>query len=151
MHQHIHPLFDLEGAAHKVFDGQALEHHAGRLLVTDVVGQLYRAVGRHIALLRVAARPLHVGDAITALEFADAGADLDHFTGGFIAGNERQAAGRRIEAGAKVCVDEIDADRVLLDAQLARTGRGNFDFLVGENLGTADFMHAYRRNHFLLP
>ncbi len=71
----------------------ALEHHGGGLLVADIRRQLDRAIGRHKALGGVAAGTVDVGDAVAALEFGDAGADLDHLAGGLIAGHERQPTG----------------------------------------------------------
>jgi hypothetical protein len=38
---------------------------------------------------------------------------------------------------------------MLLNANLARAGSRNVNLLVGQNLGAAEFVHAYRSNHFL--
>src|SRR5262249_44353715 len=147
MHEHGHALLDLEGAAHEIFHGHALEHHRGGLLVADIVRELYGAVGRHNPLRGVTAGTADIGDAVAALELVHVRADRYDLAGGFIAGDERQAARCRIEADAEVHVDEIDAAGVLLDAQLARSRSGNVDLFVGQNLGPADLVHAYRSNH----
>ena len=41
-------LADLVGAVEQILHGHALEHHAGGLLVADIVGQLHGAVGRQL-------------------------------------------------------------------------------------------------------
>ena len=130
MHQHIHPLFHLEGTAQQILHRQALEHHGGGLLEADIAGQLYRAIGRQYPLRGVAAGTGGVGDAVAALEFGDAGADVDDLAGSFAAEHEWQAAGRWIHALAEIDVGEIDAAGVLLHADLARPGSGNGDVFV---------------------
>ena len=130
--------------------GHALEHHAGRLLVADVVRQLHRAIGRHQPLLRIAAERHHIGDTVADLEIGHAGADRDHLAGAFIAGDERHADRRRIHAHAEIRVDEIDAAGVLLDLDLARAGRGDLDLLVGQDFGTAGLVNPDCRDHVSL-
>src|ERR1700678_1599148 len=144
MHQYGHALLDLEGATNEILHRHALEHHGRGLLVADVGRKLDRAVGRHQAFFGVAGGSIDVGDTVATLEFAHAGADFDDFAGGLIAGDERQAAGCRIEAHAEVNVDEIDAAGVLLDPKLAGPGRRDVDLFVRQNLGAADFVDANR-------
>jgi hypothetical protein len=114
-----------------------------------MLAKLYGAIGRQDALGDIAAGAGGIGDAVAALEFAYARADLDHFAGALAAGHERQSAGRLIHPLAEIHVGVIDAAGVLPDANLARGRRRNVDFFVGQNLGPAVFMHAYRSNHFL--
>jgi hypothetical protein len=38
---------------------------------------------------------------------------------------------------------------MLLDADLAGARSRNVDLFVGQNLGPAEFVHAYRSDHFL--
>ena len=61
------------------------------------------------------------------MKIGDAGTDRDHFAGGFVAGDEWQA-GRLVEAGAVIDVDEIEADGMLADADLAGSGRRTSTF-----------------------
>ena len=72
--------FDAIGLADQVLRGQALQHHRGRGLVVDAVGQLEQTIGRNQPRLGIGAdRRRAVGDAITGLQIGDAGADfLDH-------------------------------------------------------------------------
>ena len=147
VHKHVHPPLDLEGAPYQVFHRHALEHHGGGLLVVDIGREFYRAIGRHHPLRGIAAGTADIGDTVAALEFAHAGADLHDLAGGFIAGDERQATRRRVEAHAEVHVDEIDAAGVLLDADLAGARRRHVDLFIGQNLGPTDLVHAYRSNH----
>ena len=119
----------------------------GGLLVADIVREFYGAIDRHDPLRGIAAGTADIGDTVAALEFAHARADLHDLAGGFIAGDERQAARRRVEAHAEVHVDEIDAAGVLLDADLAGARRRHVDLFISQNLGPTDLVHAYRSNH----
>jgi len=49
---------------------------------------------------------------------------------------------RRIKPRAVVDVDEVQADRGVADASLARTGLADRDFLPDQNFGTAGFVKA---------
>ena len=151
VHQNRMALLDLEGAPHQVFGRHALEHHAGGLVVADIGRHRHGAIGRNEALGRIAPEREHRRDPVADLDVGHAGADRDHIARAFIAGDERVAARRRIGALAKVGVDVVDADRALLDADLVRPRRREVDILEGQDLGTAGFVHTYRRNHVSLP
>ncbi len=58
---------DLVRPVDQILDGHALEHHAGGLLIGNVVRQLDRAIGGHHAFGRVAAKRADKGDAIARL------------------------------------------------------------------------------------
>ena len=88
------PLLHLVGAVNQVLHGHALEHHAGGLLVADIVGQLHRAIGVEHALGRIAAERSDIGDAVADFEVGHAGADRDHLAGALVAGDERHATAR---------------------------------------------------------
>ena len=105
-----------------------------------------RSAAQH-ALGRVAAERADVGDAVAHLEIGDAGADGDHFAGALVAGDERHADRRGIRAHAEIGVDEIDADRVLLDLDLALSRRRNLNVVECQDFGTAVFVDAHCRNH----
>ena len=54
-----------------------------------------------------------------------------------------------LEPGAEIHVDEIQADRVLADANLARSRRRHVDIFIGQDVGTADLMHARKSTKFV--
>src|SRR6185295_7240947 len=84
-------LLDLVGAVDQVLNGHALEHHAGGLLVGNIVGQFYRAIRRHQPFGRVAAKRADKGNPIADLEVGHAGADCHDLAGALIAYNEWHA------------------------------------------------------------
>ena len=151
MHEHDRALAHLEGAVDQVLHGHALEHHAGSLLVADIVGQLDGAVGRHQTLGRVAAERAHIGDAVADFQVGDARPDCDHLARALVAGGEGHADGRRISAHAEIRVDEIDAGGVRLDLDLALPGRRNVDVLISEDFGTARLVNTHCRDHDFTP
>ena len=125
----------------------ALEHHAGGLLVGDVVWQFHRAVGGEDALRGIAAERADIGDAVADFEVGHAGADGDHLAGALVAGDERHADRRGIAAHAEIGVDEVHANRMLLDLDLARSRRRDLDIVERQSFGTAVFVNAHCRNH----
>src|SRR5664279_5325133 len=139
-------LADLVGAVDQILHGHALEHHAGGLFVTDVVGQLHRPVGRHQALGRVTAERSHETDAVAHFQIGHARTDRD-----YVAGDERHADRRRVHAHAEIAVDEIDAARMLLDLDLALPGRRDLHVLEDQSFGTAVFVNAHCRDHSFTP
>ena len=144
--QHAVMRLDLEGLVQEVPDRQPLEHQDGALLVGDVVGQFDELVGGDHPFGGVAAEIEVVGDAIAEVEIRDAGPDGNHFAGGLVAGNERQAW-RLVEPGAEIDVDEIEADGVLADAHLARSGRRHGDVLINQGFRTPYLVHAHGLGH----
>ena len=98
------------------------------------------------ALGGVAAEIEVIGDAIAGMEIGDAGSDRDHFARGFVAGDERQAR-RLVEAGAEIDVDEVEADGVLADADLARSGRRHLDVLINQRFRAPYLVHAHGLGH----
>ncbi len=78
------------------------------------------------------------------------GANRQDLAGSLIAGDERQAW-RFVEAGAVVDVDEVQADGVLADANLAGPRRGHVHGFVNQGLRPPHLVHAHRLGHqFLL-
>jgi hypothetical protein len=138
---------DLEGAVEQVLHRHALEHHGGGLLVADRVRQLDSAVGWHVALGRIGAERDHVADAVAHLDVGDARPDRRDLAGALVAGDERHADGRRIEAAAEIGIDEIHPGGVLLDADLALAWRRQLDVFIRQNFGTAVLMHPDCCNH----
>ncbi len=124
------------GRAKQVLHRQALQHHGGCRLERDRIRELDDDRGRHHAQVGVGAvGPAGVRDAVARLHVGHALAHrLDHARA-FLA----QAAGQRlrIQAGAKVHVDEVQADRVLAQQDLARPGRAHVDIDIFHHLGAA--------------
>ena len=115
-----HPMvrLDLEGLVQQVPDRQPLQHQHRALLVGDMVGQLDQFVRRDVPLAGIAAEIEIIGDAVAGMKIGHAGPDRQNLAGGFIAGDERQSR-RLVEAGAIIHVDEVQADGMLADANLA--------------------------------
>ena len=66
--------------------------------------------------------------------------------GGFVAGDERQPR-RLVEAGAEIDVDEIQADGVLADANLAGSRRRHIHVLIHQGFRTPYLVHAHGLGH----
>jgi hypothetical protein len=118
------------------------------LLVADIRRQLDRAIGRQNPLRNVAAGAGGIGDAIARLNsLTPEPTSITSPAPSLPAtkGNPR----RLVHALAEINIGEIDAAGMLLDANLAGARSRNVDLFVGQNLGSAEFVHAYRRNHFL--
>ena len=56
-----------------------------------------------------------------------------------------------IEPGALIGVDEVQADRVLADADLAGAGIADLDVLPDEHFGTAGLVESNRFGHLASP
>ena len=121
------------GAAQQVGGGQALQHHGGSGVESDVFREHQQAVGRDVA-------HLGVGGSIADLDLADPGADRRHHPGAFEADARLQR--QRVEAGAMVDVDEIEPDCMLLDGRLAGGRRRNGKLLPDEDFRAAVLVHA---------
>ena len=143
-----HPMsgLDLEGLVQQIPDRQPLQHQHGALLVGDVVGQLDQLVPGNVALGGIAAEIEIVGDAVAGMKIGDAGPDRHNLAGGFIAGDERQPR-RLVEAGAVIDVDEVQADGMLADANLAGSGRRHVDGFVNQGFRTTHLVHAHGLGH----
>jgi hypothetical protein len=80
----------------------------------------------NVALGGVGAEIVIIGDAVAGMKIGHAGPDRHHLAGGFIAGDERQSR-RLVEPGAVVDVDEVEADGMLADTDLAGSGGRHLD------------------------
>ena len=125
----------------QVLRRQALEHHGRTGLEIDGVWQLADAFGRHHADLAIAARRLAgVGGAIACLEVRHARSDgLDH------AGRlhpELQRHRQLVHARALVNVDEVQADRLVPDPDLAGSRLADSDIDDLHLFGTAMLVDA---------
>ena len=128
------------GLAQQVLGSEALQHHRRRLLEADIIGQLDQMLDVDIARLGVGAGRRRIGDAVADLEARDVGAERGDDAGALAAGNERQLC--RIEPGAEIDVEVIDADGVMADARLPGAGRGQLDLLQLQDFRTAGLMDA---------
>jgi hypothetical protein len=106
-------------ALEKVLRCHALEHHAGRGVERDALGQPHHVLRRHHTLLAVAARRVAgVGGAVAGLEVRDTLAHGLDDAGTFHAQRERQRV--LVQARALVDVDVVQPRGVVADADLAR-------------------------------
>ena len=110
-----------QGTAQQVLGGQALEHHGGASLEADGVGELADVFGGHHTHFAVAAGGVAgIRGAVAGLQVGDAGADGLNDAGAFHAQGQRHGEG--VQASALVNVNEVQADRVVADADLAGAG-----------------------------
>ncbi len=107
------------------------------------MGSLTRCLTIDVALLGVGAERRGVGDAVAGLEILDALADGDDLAGPFVAGREGPRR-RRIEAGAIIDVEIIDADRVMAHARFPGPGRRDLDILQAHDVGRPGLVDANR-------
>ena len=107
------------------------------------MGSLTKMLDVDVALLGVGAERRGVGDAVAGLEILDALADRDDFARAFVAGREGPRR-RRIEAGAIIDVEIIDADGAMAHARFAGPGRRELDILQTHDVGRAGLVDANR-------
>jgi hypothetical protein len=91
------------------------------------------------------ARP-DIGDAVAGRDIANAGAELRHDAGGLIAEDDRefQRLGDIEPAAAYIHIREIQRDRGVAQANLARARRRKLAILPPQHFGTAIGVNAYR-------
>src|SRR5208337_4984728 len=132
----LHPI----GLTQKILGGETLEHHRGGRFVGDRARQLDEEARLDVALLGVGAERHRIGDAVARLEVRYPRTDLDDLARALGARRERQR--RRIEAGALINIDEVDADRVLPEPDLALARLRQLDLLELHDLLSACLMNA---------
>ncbi|HEY6718818.1 MAG TPA: hypothetical protein VI232_20935 [Reyranella sp.] len=117
----------------------ALQHDGRGLLVAHALGHMHELLDAHEALLAVGAQHAAIGDPVALLEALHLGSDRDDHAGSLAA----HCVGhlRRIEAGAGIDVDEVEADRGVLDLHLAGAGRTDLDVLELHLLRAAILVH----------
>ncbi len=119
----------------QIRDGHALEHHRGAARAVDVVRKPDDGRRVHHARGRVAAGlAARVRDAIADRDVRDAGADRFDDPGAL--GAEHRGQRDRVQPAAVIAVDEVDADRLVADAHLARTGIADLDVGELQHVGT---------------
>ena len=107
--------------AQQVLRRQAFQHHRRASLEADFVGQPAHGQRGHHALLAVAAgRVAGVGGAVAGFQVRHALAHRLDDAGAFHAQVQRHR--QLVQAAALVHVDEVQADGVVADADLARPG-----------------------------
>ena len=143
----LHPRVGLQ---QPVGGAEAAHGRGGGGFMADPVGQLDQRADRHHPLGRIGAeRAAGVGDAVAGREAGDARPDrLDH-AGGLDAHAVGQGHG--IIAEAEIGVGEVEADRDVADADLARARFADLDLLVAQDLGATRFVEAYRLRHRCYP
>ncbi|KWT78971.1 hypothetical protein APY03_5183 [Variovorax sp. WDL1] len=147
VHQQPRATLHPAQVAQQVIGGDALEQQGGRGVVLDGRGQAHHPVRRHAAHPAVGARRrAEVGHAIARQQSAHLRPDIEHAARGLHARHQRQ--GRRDPAAPQVDVDEVDADRALPDANLARARRRGLAILRVQHLGAAVMSdHHAARGH----
>jgi hypothetical protein len=149
MEQHVvavlQPL-DGQRLLEQVLRGQALEHHGRPGLEADRVRQHAHALGRHHAHLAVAARRLAgVGGTVADLEVGHAFAHRLHDAGAFHAKLQRHGEG--VEPAALVDIDEVQADGLVADADLARAGVAHGHIYEFELFGATGLVDLDGKGH----
>ncbi len=133
----LHPV----GAAEEILRGHALQQHRRRLLVGDAGGDLHQLVGGRDAVHGVGAHRIG-DDPVADLELLHLRPDRLDDSRAFASEHRRKR--HRIEAGAEIDVDEVEADRGVADQHLARAGRADLDLLPAQDLGAAGLVDADR-------
>jgi hypothetical protein len=125
---------------------QALQHQRSSLSIVDAVGDAHQPLGGQHARFAVSAGGIErVGDAVADFDLADARADgLDYAR---CLAAEHRGKRHRIQAGALVGIDEVEPDRRVPDAHLARTGVGDLDAVPAQNFRAAVRMNSHRMCH----
>jgi hypothetical protein len=119
--------------------GEALQGHGRGLAEVDPRGELDEPVGGDEALLRIRAVRAVVADAVAGADHRHVRSDGDDRAGPFAAGDKGKV-GRLVEADAVINVDEIQPDRLMPDAGLARPGIADFDIFPLQDFRTAMFV-----------
>ena len=139
-----------EAGLDQELDGHALEHHGGRLLVGDVVGQLHGDLRRHHALFGIGAeRHVGIADPVADREVRDPLAHGDDLARALEPQPVRHRD--RTRARAEVDVDEVEAGRGVLHADLARTGIADLDLLPLHDVRPAGLVESDRVDHVNSP
>src|ERR1700746_2777385 len=82
------------------------------------------------------------------MEMRDSRPDCNALAPRLVAGDEWKLR-RLVESGAKIDIDEVQPDRVLADAHLARSRRRHIDALIDQGFRTPDLVHADGFGHHL--
>ena len=150
-----HKIAGLQGldrldAAQQVLRRQAFEHHGRAGFERDAIGQLAHAFGGHHALFAIAAgRHAGVGRAVAHLQVRDALAHgLDHARS-FHA--QLQWHGVGVQAGALVDVNEVQADGLVTDADLAGAGLPDGHINKFHDFGTTGLVNLNGLAHGFAP
>ena len=151
MNQHLMSRRDGKCPANEILGRHSFQHHTGRLLVGDRLGQLDETIGREGPFDAIAADASGIGDAVTDPEVPHALADGGDLSRPLGPDDERQAAGRRIEAGAIVGIDEVDATGVVPDDDLACLHGGSRDVLEVQDLRSTRLVDDDSSRHVRIP
>src|SRR5690606_36491731 len=131
------------GLAKQVLHRQALEHQRGGLLETYAVGDPHDPVGGHIAQIGIGAnRALPVRHAVAGTQVSHHGAN--RFDQARSLESQAMRQGMRIQPRATIDIDEIQADRLLADADLVRRGGRHHHFFQPHPIRPAMLMNTDR-------
>ena len=148
--QHGITGLDRIGLLDQILNRHALQHHGRALFEADGLRHLDQHTRRHHPRFRIGAvAATGISDAIACLDVSNPGADRFNHTCTLGAESGRHR-GRGVEAGAKVDVDEVQADRMLADPRFTRPGVANRDFFPNQHFRTTVLVYANRLGHALL-
>ena len=129
----------------------ALRHHRRRDFGADSFGQRHGVVSLDQRVLRVGATRIHRGDALANVNIAHVRPDGVHRPCRFA--TRREGQGQLVLALALVDLDEVDARRLDLDADLTRPWLGSWDVFKLERVwstGRADTNRPHNCPRFRL-
>src|SRR3954454_4363754 len=134
----------------EVLHSQALQHHGGGSVVVDALRQFQQPIGGDQPSFGVRAKRCSaISDAVANFQVGDTSTDFFHHARSFSSKTTRQLC--RIEAGAKIDVDKVQADRGMAYTHLARTRLANADILPHQNFRAAGFMETDGMRHVITP
>ena len=134
-------LLEVPDAAHQVSRRQSAHGDRGCGFKVDAVWQANQRGGRNQTLSCVGTKGVQragVGHAIADLEIRHTVTHGGDRAAGFAAHASRQ--GRRIQTGAEISVGKVQRHSALLEADLTWTRFTDFNFLLAQHFGAANFV-----------
>ena len=135
-------LLQREGARAEVVGGHALQHRGRGRVGAQARRDGHRAVGREEHVLGVGAEHVRPRDPVSLAEEGHARPHGGHDARALHARDERQRV--RVEAGAVVDVDEVDAGRLHPDHDLPGSGRRDGHVGETQHVGPAKALDSNR-------
>src|SRR4029453_11165576 len=134
-------FFQWISAVGQIMGGHPLEHKSGGWPRVYVGGYRYKSSCGYDGVFSVRSRNRRVADTFPFFHFCDIGSDGVDDPRPFR--SQGEGCLQRIETGALIDVDVIDADRFDFDTGLTGFRFGNRDLFEGQNFRTAIFMNSH--------